>query len=70
MEGEFLPLHFFAALAFGAGMFYKRCGHKVWSRTVVGAQQKKAFYHLEGELEGWLQDNYPIEKGGLTKKTW
>jgi rhodanese-related sulfurtransferase len=28
------------------------------------------FYHLEGSLEGWLKDNYPIEKGGVTRKTW
>ena len=28
------------------------------------------FYHLEGSLEGWLQKNYPIEKGGVNKKTW
>jgi len=28
------------------------------------------FYHLEGSLEGWLQKNYPIEKGGVTRKTW
>ena len=29
-----------------------------------------SFYHLEGELEGWLQKNYPFEKGGVTRKTW
>jgi rhodanese-related sulfurtransferase len=28
------------------------------------------FYHLGGSLEGWLQKNYPIEKGGVTRKTW
>jgi rhodanese-related sulfurtransferase len=28
------------------------------------------FYHLEGSLEGWLKDNYPIEKGGINRKTW
>jgi len=28
------------------------------------------FYHLEGSLEGWLLKNYPIEKGGVTRKTW
>jgi len=28
------------------------------------------FYHLEDELEGWLLKNYPIEKGGVTRKTW
>ena len=28
------------------------------------------FYHLEGELEGWLLKKYPIEKGGVTRKTW
>jgi len=28
------------------------------------------FYHLEGSLEGWLQKNYPIEKGGVNRKTW
>jgi rhodanese-related sulfurtransferase len=28
------------------------------------------FYHLEGELEGWLQKNYPFEKGGVNRKTW
>jgi rhodanese-related sulfurtransferase len=28
------------------------------------------FYHLEGSLEGWLKDNYPIEKGGVNRKTW
>ena len=28
------------------------------------------FYHLEGELEGWLLKKYPFEKGGVNKKTW
>jgi phage shock protein E len=28
------------------------------------------FYHLEDELEGWLQKNYPFEKGGVHRKTW
>jgi rhodanese-related sulfurtransferase len=28
------------------------------------------FYHLEGSLEGWLKDSYPIEKGGINRKTW
>ncbi len=28
------------------------------------------FYHLEGSLEGWLLKNYPIEKGGVHRKTW
>ena len=28
------------------------------------------FYHLEGSLEGWLLKNYPIEKGGVNRKTW
>jgi rhodanese-related sulfurtransferase len=28
------------------------------------------FYHLEDELEGWLLKSYPIEKGGVTRKTW
>lgn len=28
------------------------------------------FYHLKGSLEGWLQKNYPIEKGGVKQKTW
>ena len=28
------------------------------------------FYHLKGSLEGWLQKNYPIEKGGVNRKTW
>ncbi|MGB7932766.1 MAG: rhodanese-like domain-containing protein [Gammaproteobacteria bacterium] len=28
------------------------------------------FYHLEDELEGWLQKNYPFEKGGVNRKTW
>ena len=28
------------------------------------------FYHLEDELEGWLLKKYPIEKGGVTRKTW
>ena len=28
------------------------------------------FYHLDGSLEGWLKNNYPIEKGGVTKKSW
>lgn len=34
------------------------------------AHDINTFYHLEGELEGWLRDKYPIEKGGVTKKTW
>jgi rhodanese-related sulfurtransferase len=28
------------------------------------------FYHLKGSLEGWLQKNYPVEKGGVNRKTW
>jgi rhodanese-related sulfurtransferase len=28
------------------------------------------FYHLEGSLEGWLQKNYPFEKGGVKRKAW
>ena len=28
------------------------------------------FYHLDGSLEGWLLKNYPIEKGGVNRKTW
>jgi rhodanese-related sulfurtransferase len=28
------------------------------------------FYHLDGSLEVWLRDNYPIEKGGVNRKSW
>jgi rhodanese-related sulfurtransferase len=28
------------------------------------------FYHLDGSLEGWLKDGYPIEKGGVDRKSW
>jgi len=40
------------------------------AEPLLYAHDINMFYHLEGELEGWLRDNYPIEKGGLTKKTW
>ena len=28
------------------------------------------FYHLQGSLEGWLQKQFPIEKGGVKRKSW
>lgn len=27
-------------------------------------------FHLEGALQGWLQGQYPIEKGGVKKTGW
>ena len=27
-------------------------------------------YHLEGTFEKWLQDSYPVEKGGVKKSGW
>jgi rhodanese-related sulfurtransferase len=27
-------------------------------------------FHLEGALQGWIRDKYPIEKGGVKKTGW
>ena len=27
-------------------------------------------FHLEGALQGWIHDRYPIEKGGVKKTGW
>jgi rhodanese-related sulfurtransferase len=27
-------------------------------------------YHLDGALQGWIQDKLPIEKGGIKKTGW
>jgi phage shock protein E len=40
------------------------------AEPLLYAHDINSFYHLEGELEGWLQKKYPFEKGGVTKKTW
>jgi rhodanese-related sulfurtransferase len=40
------------------------------AEPILYAHDIDNFYHLEGSLEGWLKDNYPIEKGGVTKKAW
>jgi rhodanese-related sulfurtransferase len=40
------------------------------AEPLLYAHDISSFSHLEGELEGWLRDNYPIEKGGVTRKTW
>ena len=40
------------------------------AEPLLYAHDINSFYHLEGELEGWLQKNYPFEKGGVTRKTW
>jgi rhodanese-related sulfurtransferase len=40
------------------------------AEPLLYARDINSFYHLEGELEGWLRDNYPIEKGGVQKKSW
>jgi rhodanese-related sulfurtransferase len=40
------------------------------AEPVLYAHDINNFYHLDGSLEGWLKDNYPIEKGGVTKKSW
>ena len=40
------------------------------AESLLYAHDINNFYHLEGELEGWLQENYPFEKGGVTRKTW
>ena len=40
------------------------------AEPVLYAHGINNFYHLNGSLEGWLKDHYPIEKGGVTRKTW
>jgi rhodanese-related sulfurtransferase len=40
------------------------------AEPLLYAHDINSFYHLEGELEGWLQKNYPFEKGGAPRKTW
>jgi len=56
-------------------------GHELLIYCLNGSRTRQAepllyahdinnFYHLEGELEGWLHKNYPFEKGGVTRKTW
>jgi len=40
------------------------------AEPVLYAHDINNFYHLDGSLEGWLKDNYPIERGGVTKKSW
>jgi rhodanese-related sulfurtransferase len=56
-------------------------GHVVLIYCLNGSRTRQAepllyahdinnFYHLEGSFEGWLQKNYPFEKGGVNKKTW
>jgi len=40
------------------------------AEPLLYAHDINSFYHLEGELEGWLQKKYPFEKGGVTRKTW
>ena len=40
------------------------------AEPLLYAHDINSFYHLEGELEGWLQKNYPFEKGGVPRKTW
>ena len=27
-------------------------------------------FHLQGSLQGWIQDGHPIEKGGVEKSGW
>ena len=56
-------------------------GHELLIYCLNGSRTRQAepllyahdinnFYHLEGSLEGWLLKNYPIEKGGVTRKAW
>jgi rhodanese-related sulfurtransferase len=56
-------------------------GHELLIYCLNGSRTRQAepllyahdinnYYHLEGSLEGWLQKNYPFEKGGVNKKTW
>ena len=56
-------------------------GHDLLIYCLNGARTRQAepllyahnidnFYHLEGSLEGWLQKNYPFEKGGINRNTW
>ena len=56
-------------------------GHELLIYCLNGSRTRQAepllyahdinnYYHLEGSLEGWLQQNYPFEKGGVNKKTW
>jgi rhodanese-related sulfurtransferase len=40
------------------------------AEPVLYAHDINNFYHLDGSLEGWLKDNYPIEKGGVNRKSW
>jgi len=40
------------------------------AEPLLYAHDINSFYHLEGSLEGWLQKNYPFEKGGANKKSW
>lgn len=40
------------------------------AEPILYANNIDNFYHLEGSLEGWLQKNYPIERGGANRKTW
>jgi rhodanese-related sulfurtransferase len=40
------------------------------AEPLLYAHDVDTFYHLEGSLEGWLRDNYPIEKGGVQRKSW
>jgi rhodanese-related sulfurtransferase len=40
------------------------------AEPILYAHDINDFYHLEGSLEGWLQDNYPFEKGGVNRKAW
>ena len=56
-------------------------GHELLIYCLNGSRTRQAepllyahdinnFYHLEGSLEGWLQKNYPFEKGGIKRTTW
>ena len=40
------------------------------AEPILYAHDINDFYHLEGSLEGWLHDHYPIEKGGVKRNTW
>ena len=40
------------------------------AEPVVYANDIDKVFHLEGDLQGWIQGGYPIERGGVKKSGW
>lgn len=40
------------------------------AEPIVYANDIEDVYHLDGALQGWIQGGHPVEKGGVTKKSW